>query len=213
VWTKTPEAMRLVTLGPYLEDPQVRVDAWQERMRHPAWTARPSAGHRALVDLERTGKLQALITQNIDGLHQAAGSSPELVLELHGTIHQAKCLSCGARTPMQEQLDRVRAGEADPACSACGGIQKSATIAFGEQLDPQVLAAASDAARSCDLFLAIGTSLSVQPASVLPAIARREGARLVIVNAGPTPYDDRADAVLRGAIGEVLPEIVSTTSS
>jgi NAD-dependent deacetylase len=206
VWTRKPETMKLVNIESYLRDPQVRAQAWRERIRHPAWTAEPNAGHRALVELERQGSLLALMTQNIDGLHEAAGS--ERVLELHGTIHQAKCLSCDRRTPMQEQLDRVRAGEPDPACSECGGIQKSATVAFGEQLDPLVLETAVVASSACDLFLAIGTSLSVQPAAQLAAEAHRRGARLVIVNQGETPLDDRADVVLRDPIGEVLPRLV-----
>jgi NAD-dependent deacetylase len=206
VWTRKPETMRLVNIGSYLRDPQIRVEAWQERMRHPAWTAEPNAGHRALVQLERQGTLLALMTQNIDGLHRAAGS--ERVLELHGTIHEAKCLTCDRRTPMQEQLDRVRAGEPDPACSECGGIQKSATVAFGEQLDALVLETAVVASSGCDLFLAIGTSLSVQPAAQLAAEAHRRGARLVIVNQGETQLDDRADVVLRDRIGEVLPRLV-----
>jgi NAD-dependent deacetylase len=206
VWTTKPESMKLVNIEDYLRDPQVRVRAWQERMRHPAWTAEPNDGHRALAELERRGALLALMTQNIDGLHQAAGS--QRVLELHGTIHQAKCLSCDRRTPMQEQLDRVRAGEPDPACTECGGIQKSATVAFGERLDPLVLETAMVASSACDLFLAIGTSLVVQPASLLAAEAHRRGAHLVIVNQGDTPLDDRADAVLRDPIGQVLPRIV-----
>jgi NAD-dependent deacetylase len=207
VWTTRPEARKLVNLEDYVRDPQVRVRAWQERLHHAAWTARPNDGHRALVDLERTGRLVALITQNVDGLHQAAGS--EKVLELHGTIRHARCLSCGRRTRMQEQLDRVRAGEPDPACTGCGGIQKSATIAFGERLDPLVLETAFVAAHACDLFLAIGTSLSVQPAALLAVEAHRRGAGLVIVNQGETPLDDRADAVIRAPIGEVLPRLVA----
>jgi NAD-dependent deacetylase len=206
VWTTKPESMRLVNIEDYVRDPQVRVDAWRERMRHPAWGARPNDGHRALVDLERRGRLLALMTQNIDGLHQAAGSAH--VLELHGTIHRAKCLSCDRRTPMQEQLERVRAGEPDPACTACGGIQKSATVAFGEQLEPDVLEAAFAASRTSDLFLAIGTSLVVHPAALLALEAHRHGARLVIVNQGETPFDDHAAAVIREPIGEVLPRIV-----
>jgi NAD-dependent deacetylase len=198
--------MKFVNIEDYVRDPQVRVQAWQERLRHPAWTAEPNDGHRALAELERHGRLLALMTQNIDGLHQAAGS--ERVLELHGTIHQAKCLSCDRRTPMQEQLDRVRAGEPDPACADCGGIQKSATVAFGEHLDPLVLETAVVASNACDLFLAIGTTLTVQPAALLAAEAHRRGARLVIVNQGETPLDDRADAILRDPIGEVLPAIV-----
>lgn len=207
VWTRNPEAMRRSTLQEYANDPELRVQVWQDRMRHPAWTAEPNAGHRALVDLERTGRLVALITQNIDGLHQAAGS--RRVVELHGTIHLAACLSCGRRTPMREQLDRVRAGEPDPACVACGGIQKSATISFRQALDPGVLDAAIGASSTCDLFLAVGTSLTVRPAALLTVEAERTGARLVIVNQGETPMDARADVVLREPIGEVLPAIVA----
>jgi NAD-dependent deacetylase len=209
MWTTRPETMKLVNIEDYVRDPQVRVAAWQERMNHPAWIAQPNDGHFALADLERRGTLLALMTQNIDGLHQAAGS--EKVLELHGTIHQAKCLSCDRRTPMQEQLDRVRAGEPDPACTQCGGIQKSATVAFGEYLDALVLETAVVASSACDLFIAIGTSLSVQPAALLAEEAHRRGARLVIVNQGETPLDGRADAVLRDPIGDVLPRIVSET--
>ncbi|HEX6401077.1 MAG TPA: NAD-dependent protein deacylase [Actinomycetota bacterium] len=205
VWTKDPQAMRRSNIEEYLRDPELRAQVWRDRMHHPAWGAEPNAGHRALVELERTGRLLALITQNIDGLHQAAGSTD--VLELHGTIHLAKCLSCDRRTPMQEQLDRVRAGEPDPACTECGGIQKAATVSFGEHLDPAVLDAAFAASSAADLFLAVGTSLMVQPASLLAVDAERAGAELVIVNQGETPLDDRADAVLRSPIGEVLPAI------
>jgi NAD-dependent deacetylase len=131
------------------------------------------------------------------------------VLELHGTIHEAKCLDCGLRTPMQEQLDRVRAGDPDPLCSRCGGVQKSATIAFGEPLDAEVFRMAGDAAARSDLFLAIGTSLVVQPAMLLLPVAQRLRARCVIVNADPTPFDDHVDAVIREPIGAVLPRIVA----
>jgi NAD-dependent deacetylase len=200
--------MRRSDIREYVRDPDIRVQVWQERMRHPAWTAEPNDGHRALVDLERSGRLLALITQNIDGLHQAAGSRD--VLELHGTIHRAKCLSCDRRTPMQEQLDRVRAGDPDPSCVACGGIQKAATVSFGEQLDPTVLEAAFATSSTSDVFLAVGTSLTVQPASLLAVEAKRHGAELVIVNQGETPLDRSADAVLREPIGHVLPRIVPT---
>jgi NAD-dependent deacetylase len=206
VWTTKPETMKLVNIDDYVRDPQVRVQAWRGRMNHPAWIAQPNVGHFALADLERRGTVLALMTQNIDGLHQTAGSSK--VLELHGSIWYAKCLSCGHRTRMQEQLERVRSGDPDPDCSECGGIQKSATVAFGEQLDPLVLETALVASTACDLFLAIGTSLMVQPAALLAEEAHRRGARLVIVNQGETPLDARADAVLRDPIGEVLPRIV-----
>jgi NAD-dependent deacetylase len=201
--------MRTVDITAYVADPQVRVEAWQERLHHPAWTAGPSTGHLALVALERQGKLLALLTQNIDGLHQAAGSDPAKVLELHGTIHRVRCLDCGDVTPMQEQLDRVRAGEPDPPCRVCGGMLKSATVAFGQSLDPVVLERAVRAATDCDVFIALGTSLTVTPASALCGFALRADRPLVIVNAEPTPYDDRAAAVLRGKIGEVLPQVVA----
>jgi NAD-dependent deacetylase len=212
VWTKNPAAMRTVDIDKYLADPEVRVEAWQERLHHPAWTATPSAGHRALVDLERAGKLTAIVTQNIDGLHQAAGSDPDITFELHGTIHRARCLSCRRETPMQEQLDRVRAGEPDPLCRACGGIQRSATIAFGQQLDLQVLRHAMRAANDSDVFLAIGTSLMVQPAAHLCTVALEAGARLVVINAEPTPFDPRADAVIADPIDDVLPRLAAATA-
>jgi NAD-dependent deacetylase len=212
VWTRDPSAQRLVSLDAYLADPDVRRRAWASRRVHPAWTAEPNTGHRALVKLERTGRLVALLTQNIDGLHQRAGLDQELVVELHGTIWQVVCLACGRRTPMAAELERVSAAEPDPSCRACGGILKSATISFGQSLVPTVIDRATRAAASCDLFLAVGTSLSVQPAAGLCGVALRAGARLVVVNAQPTPYDDLAErsggAVLRDPIGEVLPQLV-----
>lgn len=210
VWTKDPAAQALFTIDSYVGDPEVRRRAWRERLDHPAWNATPGPGHRALVDLERAGQLRAICTQNIDGLHQAAGSDPALVLELHGTLHEVMCLACGRRTPTPEVLDRVRGGEDDPPCLRCGGIQKSATVSFGQTLDPDVLHAASTAARTCDLFLAVGSSLLVMPAAGLCRVATRAGARLVIVNAEPTPYDDEADAVIRTPIGDALPGIVGS---
>ena len=212
VWTRDPEAEKLSTLQYYIADPEIRRRAWQERRRHPAWTARPNAGHAALVDLERQGRLRALLTQNIDGLHQRAGSSPDVVVELHGTVHEVSCLSCAERTTMRRALDRVAAGDPDPACASCGGILKSATISFGQALEPRVLETAARAAADCDVFLAVGTSLQVWPAAGLADIAVRAGARLVVVNAEPTPYDDVADLVVRERIGAALPRLVTTAS-
>jgi NAD-dependent deacetylase len=208
VWTKNPGAQALSSIDVYLADPEVRRRAWQARLDHPAWSARPNAGHRALVDLERTGRLRALVTQNIDGLHQAAGSRPDLVIEIHGTIRQVGCLSCGDRTPMAAVLERVAAGEDDPPCRKCGGILKSATISFGQALEPAVLTAAISAAQACDVLLAVGTSLSVYPAAGLCDFALGSGAKLVIINAESTPYDHVAHAVLREPIGTVLPRLV-----
>src|SRR4051812_14873616 len=151
VWTRDPEAARLVTLDDYVSDPAVRRRSWLARRDHPAWTAEPNAGHRALVDLERAGRLFATVTQNIDGLHQRAGADPERVLELHGTLFEVECLSCGRRIPMREALDRVAAGEDDPACRRCGGILKAATVAFGQPLDARVLSDATAAVTAADL--------------------------------------------------------------
>ena len=210
VWTRNPEAERLATLQHYLAEPEVRKRAWRSRLESPAWRAQPNAGHRALVLLERRGQLDTLITQNVDGLHQAAGSSPERVIEIHGTMREVTCLACGERAPMERALERVRAGEEDPACRSCGGILKSATISFGQSLVQEDLARAGEAARRSDLMLAVGTKLSVWPiAGVVPA-ARDAGARVVIVNAEPTEMDELAHAVLRGSISGLLPRIVGS---
>jgi NAD-dependent deacetylase len=208
LWTKDPSAARMSTYADYVSDPEVRRRAWQSRGRHPAFDAQPNAGHRALVDLERRGLLDLIVTQNIDGLHQKAGSTPERVIEVHGTIHEAECVECGARSPMSEELVRVAAGDPDPACRRCGGIVKSATISFGQPLDRAVFDRARQAAGSCDLLLAVGSSLSVQPAAGLCGVATGSGARLVVVNAQPTPYDELADAVIRNPIESVLPALV-----
>jgi NAD-dependent protein deacetylase/lipoamidase len=208
VWTKDPRAERLSSIQHYMADPEIRKWAWRLRVEHPAWTAEPGAGHLALTELERKGKLHTLITQNIDGLHQSAGTSSDVLIEIHGTLRDVVCMSCGERAPMQRALDRVRAGEEDPPCRTCGGILKSATISFGQPLVDADLERCRAAAATCDLFLAVGTSLVVYPVAMLPQVALNAGARLVIVNAEPTPYDSRADAVLRGSIKDILPAIV-----
>ncbi len=208
VWTRDPDAEKLVTLSYYVADPDIRRRAWLMRRDLQDGDVRPNAGHRALADLERQGRLLALITQNVDGLHQAAGSSPELVLEVHGTVHEVECLSCADRTTMRSALDRVDAGEPDPACLHCGGVLKSATVSFGQELDERVLAAAAEAAADCDVFLAVGTSLQVWPVAGLTEIAAASGARVVVVNAEPTPFDDLADLVVREPIGTALPRLL-----
>ena len=208
VWTRNPEAEKQSTLQHYMADPDVRKRAWRSRLESPAWQAQPNAGHRALVALERRGTLDTLITQNIDGLHQRAGSAPERVIEIHGTMREVVCMACGERAAMERALARVRAGEDDPACRSCGGILKSATISFGQALVETDLVRARDAALRCDLLLAIGSTLSVYPvAGVVPA-AKDAGARVVIVNAEPTAMDGLADAVLRGSITALLPRLI-----
>jgi NAD-dependent deacetylase len=190
-----------------MSDREVRKLSWQSRLGHPAWQAKPNAGHRALVELERRGTLHALVTQNIDGLHQSAGSSPEKVIEVHGTMRDAMCMSCGWRGPMQGVLDRVRAGEEDPPCEHCGGILKSATISFGQPLVPEVINRAMRAAAQAELLLAIGTSLQVYPVASAVPLAKSSGGMVVIVNAEPTPFDELADCVLREPAGEILPRL------
>jgi NAD-dependent deacetylase len=208
VWTRDPQAEKLSDIRYYTADAEIRRKSWQSRLAHPAWTARPNAGHAAIAGLERRGKLHALITQNIDGLHQKAGNSPELVIEVHGTVHGVVCLSCGWKGPMQAALERVRRGESDPACTHCGGILKSDTISFGQALVPEVIDRARRAAAEADLLISVGTSLQVYPiAGAVPA-AKHAGARVVIVNAQPTPFDDVADAVFNESISEVLPRFI-----
>jgi NAD-dependent deacetylase len=209
VWTKNPDAEKTATLQYYVADPQIRRRAWQNRLRSEMWQAQPNAGHRALVELERRGRLHALVTQNVDGLHHAAGQSPGIVVEIHGNVREAKCLDCDWRGPMAETLARVEAGEVDPCCEWCGGILKSATISFGENLVADDLVRSQVAAGRADVFLALGTSLTVYPAAGLPEIALRNGARLVVCNAQDTPFDEVADAVVRAPLGEVLPALAA----
>jgi NAD-dependent deacetylase len=209
VWTKNPAAEKTSTLSNYLGDPEVRRLSWQQRVSSPAWQAQPNAGHRALVDLERQGRLIALITQNIDELHQKAGNRPDRVVELHGTMHRVMCWECGAEGPMDPVLDRVRAGDPDPSCEDCGGVLKSATISFGQNLDPITIRRAELAAGRCEVLLAVGSSLGVYPAAGLVPMAYQNGAQVVIVNAQATPFDSIASAVVRGSISEVLPALVA----
>jgi len=212
VWTTNPKAERLSNIHYYMSDPEVRRLAWQSRLEHPAWQATPNAGHRALVELERRGTLHALVTQNIDGLHQLAGHVPDRVIEVHGTMREVRCMACEWRGPAGPVLERVRAGEEDPPCERCGGILKSATISFGQSLDPEVIERAMRAAERADLLLAIGTSLQVYPVAGAVPLAKAAGARVVIVNAEPTPFDEIADAVMREPIGEILPALCGARS-
>lgn len=209
IWTRNPGAEKQSTFQNYVADAAIRRRSWQTRLAHPAWTARPNAAHLALARLAASDIETAVITQNIDGLHQRAGTPPELVIELHGTMYGVVCVSCGDRTPMADALARVKAGEDDPACARCGGILKSATVMFGQALDPEVFRRAVTAARECELFLAVGSTLTVEPAASLCGLAVDAGARLVIVNADPTPYDGLADMTIAEPIGTSIPLIVA----
>lgn len=209
IWTKDPAAEKLSSYQAYMADAGLRRRSWQNRLAHPAWAAEPNLAHLALARLARSTIDTRVITQNIDGLHQRAGTPPARVIELHGTMFAVVCATCGDRTHMAAALDRVRAGEDDPSCAQCGGILKSATVMFGQALDPGVFDRAAAAASHCDLFLAIGSTLTVEPAASLCGIAVQAGASLVIINSDPTPYDAAATAVIRNRIGQAVPRIAS----
>jgi len=210
LWTRNPEAEKMATLQHYVADPEVRRRAWRTRVESPMHDREPNDGHRALVTLERRGILDTLVTQNVDGLHLKAGSSPERVVEIHGTAREVVCLSCGERAAMERALARVRAGEVDPPCRSCGGILKSATISFGQGLVQADLERAGAAARRCDLMLAVGTKLSVYPIAGIVPVAKEAGARVVILNAEPTEMDSLADIILRGSISALLPRLMQS---
>ena len=209
VWTKNPGAERRSTIQHYVAEPETRRQAWQIRLESEMWQARPNAGHLALADLWAQGRLHTLVTQNIDGLHVAAGVPEDRVVEVHGTVHRYECVACGARGPMDDALARVRAGEDDPPCEICGGILKSATVMFGQSLDPVALRRAEQAAVEADLLLAVGTSLTVYPVAGMVPIAVQVATPVVIVNAEPTAFDGAAAAVVRGNASEVLPALVA----
>ena len=209
VWTKNPAAEKTATLQNYLADPEVRRSAWRTRLESGLWSAQPNAGHRAIVEIERAGKLRGVVTQNIDELHQRAGIDPDLVIEVHGTAWWTRCMSCADRRPMAETLARVGDGEADPPCLVCGGILKSDTISFGQALVPEVIDRAMAVCRTCDVLVAVGSTLSVYPAASCVPLAAAAGARVAIINGDVTEMDHLADAVLRGPISELLPAVVA----
>lgn len=208
LWRRDPDAEKLVTYEYYMGDPEIRRRSWLMRRDSAALGAGPNAAHRAVAELERSGVPVRVITQNVDGLHQLAGLTARKVLELHGTARSVLCTSCHARGPMEDALARVEAGEPDPPCRKCGGILKPATVMFGERLDPVVLSDALAISKACGVFVAVGSSLQVQPAAGLAGVAADHGARLIVVNAEPTPYDDRADEVVREPIGTALPRLL-----
>lgn len=209
VWTKNPGAEKQATIQNYVADPDVRRQAWRSRLDSPMWSAEPNFGHFALLELERQRKLHLLITQNVDGLHHEAGSRPDRIVEVHGTAREVVCLRCDYAAPMQVALDRVRQGEDDPTCPECAGILKSATISFGQSLVVEDLERAQTAAETCDLLLAVGTTLAVFPIANVVPVAKRSGAKVIIVNGSPTEMDSLADVVVRGSISEVLPAILA----
>ncbi len=191
--------------GEWLSSPAVRAEAWRRKfiMDDIYAGAGPGRTHRALARLADQGKLLSVVTQNIDGLHQAAGLSPARLVELHGNGTYAHCLSCGTRYDLVPLRRTFEATGIAPDC-ACGGLVKSATVAFGQPIPEQAIARAKAAALGCDLFLALGSSLVVRPAATFPLIAKRNGAVLALVNREPTPLDGEADLLVRGDVGMMM---------
>ncbi|MEU1735310.1 Sir2 family NAD-dependent protein deacetylase [Streptosporangium sp. NPDC020145] len=209
LWRADPEQEKLVTYHRYMGSAEIRRRSWLFRRDSPAWDAEPNAAHRALATLPDAW----IITQNVDGLHRRAGSPPDRVLELHGNMFGAVCTSCGADSTTREAVERIMAGEDDPACRACGGILKTATVMFGQSLDQDVLSRAVEAAGNCEVFVAVGTSLQVRPAATLVSIAAEAGARVVIVNGEPTAYDHMADEVVHDPIGVAVPRLCAALTA
>ena len=209
VWARN----RTIYFDEFVRNEQDRIEYWRQKVE--SWPdmrdAQPNAGHLAFVELARRGKLRAMITQNIDGLHQRSGLDPALVLELHGTTTEASCLQCGDRISADEAVERVQGGEQAPLCRQCGGLLKPATVSFGQSMPQDVLRKAEEAAASCEVFLAVGSSLVVHPAAGLPLLAKRAGAKLIIMNRTETPLDEMADLVINDEIGKVLPELAETS--
>ncbi len=214
LWTTDPHAEMLSNYDTWVSSPEVRRAAWRSRAASRDHVPQPNAAHHALVTLERRGVLDLLVTQNVDGLHQLAGTSPERIVEIHGSSRDSVCLRCGHRQPIALTYPRVLAGDDDPTCdqmvsgSRCGGMLKSATISFGQSLVATDLARAEDAARGCDLMIAVGTTLAVFPVAALVPTAQHHGATVIIVNGEPTHMDNLADVVLDGDISDVVPALV-----
>ena len=199
------------TIGDFRDNAETRRVYWERRRSgYPRMAAaEPNAGHRALVSLERAGLLAGIITQNIDGLHQKAGSDPGRVIELHGSTHTVRCLECGGTWPAPAIHERLLAGESVPACERCGGQLRAATVLFGEPLPASALRHAMAIARDCDLMLVVGSSLIVNPAARMPLLAKQAGARLAIINRTPTPLDLLADVRVVADAGPSLAELAS----
>jgi NAD-dependent deacetylase len=203
LWTKNSP----IPFDEFLASQEARNESWRRRfaMQDQFGDAQPGRGHRALASLYRAGKVPAVVTQNIDNLHQASGISPEHVVELHGNTTFALCLDCSERYELPWVRARMEAGNGcAPDCPSCGGFIKTATVSFGQAMPDAAMRRAQDLAQSCDLFLAIGSSLVVWPAAGFPLIAKRNGARLAIINREPTEFDNIADLVVRQDIGTVL---------
>lgn len=207
VWTKIDPSE--FTFDKYVTNPETRKRSWQMRVSSGVLDAAPNDAHRALVELWNAGLLTGVVTQNIDGLHQAAGLPEDAVVELHGNVRTVDCLECGASWSTEQVIARVDAGEEDPACTECGGIIKVSVISFGQAMPVREVELAQQWAGRCDAVLAIGSTLSVYPAAYIPLEAKDAGAGYVIINQGPTEHDRIADVVVEGAAGEILTSLAT----
>lgn len=207
LWTK----YQPIGFDEFMASAEMRNESWRRRfaMDPQFSTARPGSGHRALASLHRLGKIPAVITQNIDNLHQASGFADDNVVELHGNTTYATCLDCARRYELAWVRERFEATQAAPDCIACGGFVKTATISFGQAMPEAAMQRAQRLSSTCDLFLVIGSSLVVWPAAGFPLVAKKSGARLVIVNREPTDFDDVADLVVHADIGRTLEPFVA----
>ncbi len=206
IWTKYQPIM----FQDFMSSEEMRRESWRrgKETYHLFADVEPNPAHYATVELERMGKLDCVITQNIDNLHQRAGSSPELVIELHGTAMYVICMNCGKRWPRAEIQEWLLAGVEIPYCDECGGIMKSATISFGQAMPERETMEAQVRSQRAEVFIVVGSSLVVYPAAHMPMIAKQAGARLIIINLSETPFDDYADVVIRGKAGEVMRRLV-----
>jgi len=206
IWTR----MQPIAFQDYVSDPQARRSSWQRRLEMEAtWkTVQPNQGHRAVAELIATGKASHVITQNIDALHQASGVPAQQVIELHGNTRHAKCLDCGKRAEIAGILAHFETYGDAPDCAQCGGIVKTGTISFGQPMPEDEMARAQAAIKACDLMLVLGSSLQVYPAAGFPLQAKRQGARLGILNREETPLDGFADLVINAEIGPTLNRVM-----
>jgi len=209
LWTKNPAAERASTIQNYLADEEARRASWWMRMDGRVQDAQPTAGHHALVDVETQGRLTHLTTQNIDGLHQKAGTSRDLLTEVHGSVDGIVCVSCGSHSEVGPILDKVRAGDDDPRCDDCGGIQKTTVVMFGEMLPDGAMEQCRAAIERADVFLAVGTTLEVSPVNQMAFWALQLDLPVVVVNKGDTAADSFAAAKVEQSISDVLPRLLA----
>jgi NAD-dependent deacetylase len=208
IWEKyNPEDF---TYQRFLSSEEAREKYWKmsTEFYHTMKDVRPNAAHIAIAELERMGMVDCVITQNVDGLHQQAGSSPEKVIELHGTTRSVSCLTCRKKYSRDAVQEMIAKGVKVPKCDECNGILKPDTISFGQAMPEKETSEAYHRSSICDLFMVIGSSLVVQPAASMPVVAKRSGAKLVIINRDPTPYDNLADFVIHGPAGETMSAIL-----